>query len=169
MSEDHREGQAPQADRLDLAWPLRCLVGVGFTIIVVLTLAQIFFRFVLSQPLIWSEELVRLLLVWATFVGAAVVAWDGRHLSVDVAFQLLPKGLKRAVRWINLAIASAFLLVLSSTSIRLVRIEAMTDMGALGLPYSWMRLPATVGGALTFLYLLLRFLGRRGRPEHDPL
>ena len=49
---------------LDLAYPLRLLVGGAFIIIVALTLIQVFFRSVLDSPLIWSEEVVRLLLVW---------------------------------------------------------------------------------------------------------
>jgi TRAP-type C4-dicarboxylate transport system permease small subunit len=161
-------GQAPPRGP-DLALPLRVVVGVAFITIVVLTLAQIFFRFVLDAPLIWSEELVRLLIVWVTFIGAAVVAYDGRHLNVDVAFQLFPPGLKRVVRWINLAVALAFLAALAWFSLRLIRIEGMTDMGALPLSYAWIRLPALVGGVLIVAYLLLRRFTGRGDPDRDAL
>ena len=83
----HAETTPP---RTDLALPIRIVVGLGFGLIVALTIAQVFFRFALDSPLIWSEELARLLLVWVTFVGAAVVAWDGTHLNVDVVFSRLP-------------------------------------------------------------------------------
>jgi len=140
----------------DLARPLRWLVGLAFIAIVALTIAQVFFRFALDRPLIWSEELARLLLVWMTFTGAAVLAWDGRHLSVDVGFRLLPPRARAVVRWLNLAIALAFLVALAWSSVRLVRIEAMADLGALGIPASWVRLPATVGGVSIVAFLLLR-------------
>ena len=58
---------------VDLAFPLRLVVGAGFGVIVVLTIAQVIFRFVLDSPLVWSEELARLLLVWVTF---SAVPWS---------------------------------------------------------------------------------------------
>ena len=151
-------GNGAQRDRraLDLAAPLRVIVGVAFGTIVVLTIAQVFFRFVLDSPLIWSEELSRLLLVWVTFLGAAVIAWDGRHLSVDVLFLRMPAGVRTVVRWINLVIAVAFVAVLAWFSIALVQIDHMTELGALKLPGSVVRLPATVGGVLILVFVLLR-------------
>jgi TRAP-type transport system small permease protein len=158
----------PVAKPLDLALPLRILVGCAFALIVGLTIAQVFFRFALDSPLIWSEELVRLLLVWLTFTGAAVVAWDGTHLNVNVVFIRLPSGLKAVTRWFNLLVALSFLAILVWFSIPLVRIENMADMGALGIPYGWVRLPATVGGGLILaLVVLRRFYRLRGLPAGD--
>lgn len=158
----------PVTRPVDLALPLRLLVGCAFALIVGLTIAQVVFRFVLDSPLIWSEELVRLLLVWVTFIGAAVVAWDGTHLNVNIVFVRLPSGLKAAARWFNLLVALSFLAILVWFSVRLVRIENMADMGALGIPYGWVRLPATVGGGLMIVLVLLRrFYRLRGLPAGD--
>ena len=96
----------------DLFKPVRILVTLAFIVIVVLTLAQIFFRFALDSPLTWSEELARLLTVWLTFIGAAVVSWDGRHLNVDVGFALLPQVGKAIVRVMNAAVAVGLLILL---------------------------------------------------------
>ncbi|MCJ7830675.1 MAG: TRAP transporter small permease subunit, partial [Desulfobacterales bacterium] len=89
----------------DLALPLRILVGSLFGVIVALTILQVFFRFALDSPLIWSEELARLLLVWVTFLGAAVICWDGTHLNVDTLFMKIPPKLRRFVRLFNAAVA----------------------------------------------------------------
>ncbi len=140
----------------DLAWPFRVATALAFITVVGLTLAQVFFRFVLDRPLIWSEELARLLVVWITFIGAAVVCWDGRHLTVDVFYNALPRVLQRLARWLNLTIAVAFLGALAWFAIPLIRIESMADLGALGIPASWVRIPALVGGGLMIVYLLLR-------------
>jgi TRAP-type C4-dicarboxylate transport system permease small subunit len=103
-----------------------------------------------------------------TFVGAAVVAWDGTHLNVDVVFARLPARLKAVVRTLNLLVALGFLAVMVWFSIPLIRIEAMADMGALGIPYSWVRIPAAVGGGLIIAFILLRrFYRLRGVPAAD--
>ncbi|MBD3308773.1 TRAP transporter small permease subunit [candidate division KSB3 bacterium] len=140
----------------DLAWPLRIAVGVMFATIVGLTIAQVFFRFVLDDPLIWSEELARLLLVWVTFIGAAVVCWDGRHLNVDAFFVAIPEGMRRVVRLLNAVVAIIFLGILVYFSIPLIQIDHMTELGALEIPGSYVRLPAAIGGGLMIFFILLR-------------
>jgi len=151
----------------DLAWPLRALTAGGLAAIVLLTLAQIFCRFVLDRPLIWSEELIKLILVWITFVGAAVVCWDARHLNVDVLFSRLPYRLRRLVQFLNAAVAIAFLGFLIQPTLLLVKIENMADTGALGVPAGMLRLPVAVGAGLMILFILLRLALRRPR-RHDP-
>lgn len=174
-SPDNQGKPGPRARRaLDIALPLRIVVGVAFITIVTLTIAQIFFRFVLDSPLIWSEELARVLLVWMTFLGAAVVCWDGRHLNVDVLFNRLPAGFRRVVRRINGAIALTFLGILVWHSVRLVRIDGLSDLGSLGVPASVVRLPATIGGALMIAFIVLRWVyrvrveGNGPQPTLDP-
>ena len=38
----------------------------------------------------WSESLVRLLVLWLTFVGASLVTMDNRHIRIDLLSSLLP-------------------------------------------------------------------------------
>ena len=151
----------------DFAFPLRFLVGWAFIIIVVLTVTQVFFRSVLDSPLIWSEEIVRLLLVWVVFLGGAVVCWDGRHLNVDVAFVRLPPSVKRIVRSVNMAVALGFLIAFGWTSWRIVMLNRFSEIGSITLSMSWIRIPATIGAALMILFILLRVFYRRRR-ENDP-
>lgn len=151
----------------DLAWPLRIITGALFVVIVTLTVAQVAFRYVLSQPLIWSEELAKLLLVWMVFLGAAVLCWDGRHLDVDVVFRLFPPIGRRILRGLNLALAAGFLVGLTLWSWDVVVLEGYSDLGALGISRGWLRLPATIGGGLMLFFMLLRRFagGWRGAPD----
>jgi len=158
---------------LDFALPLRIVVGVAFIAIVVLTITQVFFRSVLDSPLIWSEDVVRLLLVWVVFLGGAVVAWDGRHLNVDVVFARLPSPVKRTVRVFNLIVALGFVGVFGWTSWRIVMLARFSEIGAITLSMAWVRVPATIGAALIFFFLLLRIFYRKRREdpaaiENDP-
>ncbi len=145
---------------LDLAFPFRLVVGAGFGLIVVLTIAQVIFRFVFNSPLVWSEELARLLLVWVTFLGGAVVCWDGTHLNVDALFVKLPRPVRRYVRMFNGAVAVVFLVVLSYFSIETVLIEHITTLGSMDIPASFVRVPATIGGALMAIFIVLRWIYR---------
>jgi TRAP-type C4-dicarboxylate transport system permease small subunit len=147
----------------DLFLPVRILITLAFITIVILTLAQIFFRFALDSPLIWSEELARLLTVWLTFIGAAVVSWDGRHLNVDVGFALLPAAGKAIVRVMNAALSVGLLVILVGPTLRLVEIENFSELGALEIPSGIVRLPVAVGAVLTVAAIVLRLAYRRRR------
>ncbi len=167
MGQKDAEKPAGKAAGIDWAQPLRIFVGIVFAVIVTLTIAQVFFRFVLDSPLVWSEELVRLLLIWMTFIGAAVVCWDGRHLNVDVLFVRMPAGIRRALRLINVSLAVIFLAVLVWGGWPLIELAHWVEIGALDLPESYYRVPAIIGGVLMILFILLRAFLRWKKPSAD--
>ena len=137
------------------------MVATAFLCVILFTIAQVFFRFALDAPLVWSEELSRLLIVWITFLGAAVVAWDGRHLNIDVGFALLPPRTRRIVRIGNAAIACVFLAMLIWPTWRLVKIENFSELGALELPSGIVRLPVAIGAVLMLIAIIMRLAYRR--------
>jgi TRAP-type C4-dicarboxylate transport system permease small subunit len=145
-----------------LVAPLRALCALLMIAIFVLSIAQVVFRFLLDSPLIWSEELARLSLIWLTFLGAAVVCFDGTHLQVDSLFLLLPAGGRRVVRAINTVLALGFVVILAWYSVPLI-VLGQQGTGALDLPFSVYRLPALIGGVLMAAAIVLRRLRRGAR------
>lgn len=123
--------KAPERRSFDIALPLKIAVGFALALILVLTLAQVVLRYFFDSPLLWSEELSRLLVVWMTFIGAAAVCWQGRHLSVDVFVVLLPERVRKFVRLINQFLALGFLTILTWKSFRIVKLENFQEMSIL--------------------------------------
>ena len=151
-------------DRWDrLAAPVRVVCTLLMIAIFALSIAQVVFRFVLESPLIWSEELARLSLIWLTFLGAAVVCFDGTHLQVDSLFLLLPAGGQRVLRAINATLALGFIVILAWYSVPLILLGTQ-GTGALDLPFSVYRLPALIGGVLMAMAVVLRWRRRRQDP-----
>lgn len=140
----------------DLAFPFRVIAGALFCLIFVLTITQVYFRFVLNSPLVWSEEVARLSVVWMTFLGAAVVCWDGTHLNVDVMFLHLPEHLRQWARNFNAAVALLLLGVIIYYAVPLVRISNRQLIGSLNLPVSFIRVSAVVGCGLMIAFIILR-------------
>ncbi len=60
------------------------LLVTTFICFMLLSIIQVFFRYVLNSSLSWSEELARILFVWATYIGIAVVTRDKEQIIVDV-------------------------------------------------------------------------------------
>lgn len=55
-----------------------------FVCMTVVTALQVIFRYVLSIPMPWTEELARYLMIWVTFIGAGVVTRRRLHIQMDL-------------------------------------------------------------------------------------
>jgi TRAP-type C4-dicarboxylate transport system permease small subunit len=51
---------------------------------------QVFFRYVLEQPLSWSEEFARYAFVWVSFLGAAMSLGKRLHFGIDFFVNKFP-------------------------------------------------------------------------------
>ncbi|WP_180900379.1 TRAP transporter small permease [Martelella soudanensis] len=65
---------------------LRLVCEIALALIVasyaIITCAQVFYRFILNDSLVWSEELVRYGLLWGVMIGAAIAADRGLHIAL---------------------------------------------------------------------------------------
>lgn len=150
---------------IDLAWPLRIVCGVLFSGIFLVTIAQIFFRFILDDPIVWSEEIARFALIWMTFLGAAVIAWDGCHLAVDVFFLGLSDRAKVIVRWVNGALVVAIVLMFAWYGWPIVKVEMFNEIGSLNIKGGWFRVPGIIGAVLIAMAVIARQVYRLPRED----
>jgi len=75
-------------------------------------LLEVFFRYLLHEPLSWGGELSQTILVWITFIGAAAALFRGEHMTIDLLLPRVKSGAaKRALRLIALAAIAAFLII----------------------------------------------------------
>lgn len=150
---------------MDLFLPLRWLTATLLSTVVAITLAQIAMRYLFNAPLIWSEELVRFMTVWMTFLGSAAVCYDGRHLNVDVVLKASKPAMKRVLYWLNAILSLGFLAILGWHSIIIVQIDMMNDLSSLPLTLGHLRLAATVSSVLMIIAILARIFYLRA-PEY---
>ena len=71
-------------------------IGGGlFLIIFLILVTQIFFRQVLQSPLIWSEELAKLLFVYVGMLGISVAIRKQEHVYIDFLTNLMPPTIRK--------------------------------------------------------------------------
>lgn len=51
-------------------------------------------RYFFNAPTIWAEELSRLAMIWAVFLGSAVLMRSGDHIRVTILVERLPQPLR---------------------------------------------------------------------------
>lgn len=149
--------------KIDFACPIRHLVGITFAVVIFVTCLQVICRYVFNNSLVWSEELVRFLVVWMCLVGSAVSNFDDDHMTINIIVEKFPRPVQFAVYTLRQAMIIVFCVVSSVSSISLLRAAGGTNLGALPIPgYAW-RGAATVGLAVMALMTLARWFDDLGR------
>jgi len=69
---------------------LNSLLFLTLVTMVTVVSANVFCRFLLSFSIYWGDELAQILLVWMTFLGAAVAVRDKGHYVFDYLVSRLP-------------------------------------------------------------------------------
>jgi len=67
--------------------PIKLIEGFGVLILifmVIIVLLQVFTRYVLGSPLLWTEELSRVSLIWITFLSAVILFTQDKHIKIEV-------------------------------------------------------------------------------------
>jgi TRAP-type C4-dicarboxylate transport system permease small subunit len=78
--------------RLKLTDHLEAFVlTVTMTIMTLAVAVQILFRYILSMPLDWSEELARVAFTWCIYMGVSCACINRKHLKIDAALLLFPR------------------------------------------------------------------------------
>ncbi len=80
------------------------MIGILLTVSIILTLsAGVISRYVFNQPIFWTDEFARILLIWSIFIGAAMGFRKGTstaHIGMDYFVSRLPQRAKKiAVRF----------------------------------------------------------------------
>jgi len=157
------DGQETVSPQSVLTWE-EWLVGIVLCGLVTLVAVQILSRYLLHRSLSYTEEIVRYGFVGITFLGAAVAAYRGKHLSLESA-SWLPPVVARAGRILSFAGAVVFTLILVIFGIRVVALQMSTGQttAALGLPMWIIGLAAPVCAAVLLVRIVMAVLRGKGR------
>jgi len=132
---------------LDLAiqWIAFGLIG-GLLVVVMLSVVTR----ALGDPLIWTDEGSKYLMVWCAVFGWLLATRRRAHIRIRFFQDLLPHAAWRAAEAIIQGLVALLGILVGWFSVDLVRRNA--DMSALTLPLSlaWIYVPMLLAGAVTF-------------------
>jgi TRAP-type C4-dicarboxylate transport system permease small subunit len=125
-------------------------------LIFVVVFLQVLFRYLLRQPLFWSEELPRYLLIWMCFLAAAVAQKHDAHINITLCLASLSTRARQVLKILTDAIILAFLWILIYSGGLVTSITAHHRSTALQLPMGLVYAALPVGAILMSLYLVLQ-------------
>ena len=135
----------------------KILVTVMLTMMILVAFCQIVLRNFFATGLDWGDSLVRYLVVWVAFIGAAVATKEGKHITIDFLTRWFTGVGSTVIQVISLFSSTAICGLLTIAAVKFVGLEA--QMGStvfLGFPAWVLALIIPV----TFVLMTLRFAFR---------
>lgn len=133
----------------------KTVAGLFLLVIVSTMAAQVVARYVFGAPFQWSEEVARLALIWMTFISAAFVMAEGRHIAVDIISSRVGDGGKLFIECMSYVVVAASCLLLLIGGASFVWYVGKVGSPALGVPKSWWYGAGMVGLLLMAVHSLV--------------
>lgn len=132
---------------------------------VVVITAQVWYRFVLNDPLSWSEEAGRYLFVWISFMGAAAGVRYQVHLGIDLMEKLLPPSLHRWTVVVANLIIQVFLLMIIYWGFKILGIIRFQESASMHISMLYPYMAVPVGSIFMFINSIrVMISAMQGRP-----
>lgn len=136
------------------------LSGTALVIMTAMIAAQVFWRYVLNDSIVWTEPGSVMVMGWFIFLGAAVGVREGYHLSFDVFLMIVPTRVKLICHSISDVVVVAFGVGMIFYGSQLLLKTAGNVIPSLGLSGAFDFFPIVAGGVLLVIFALER-LARR--------
>ena len=122
---------------------------LGLTLLVLLVmLAQVFFRYVLNSSLQWSEELAVWGMVWMVFIGSVLLVRRSEHISITTLARLAPPTVRPYLVIFNKAAGLVFLAIVGYYGFEVFGGTFHAKSPSIGLSTRWIKLAIPTGAVL---------------------
>lgn len=154
------------ADRLitSLSLNLACAL---LAIISCLGLWQVVARFVLSQPSVWTEEVMRRLLIWCVMLGVVAAIRQGALICVDLMLRKAKGVWRQTVRAIVACSTLAFLGTILWFGISLAWRVRFQTFASIDISIAWAYASVPTGAALAMFATIANWIDEP--PREEPL
>ena len=130
------------------------LIGfVQLSIMTVIIILQVFYRYVLGSSLSWSEECARYLFIWIVMLGASMGVKEKSHVAVTLFKDWLPFRIRTGVDilfTIMIGVMAAVMIIYGWSITQTVSIQLSP---AIRISMFWVYLAIPVSGLLMMVHL----------------
>ncbi|MGL4637171.1 MAG: TRAP transporter small permease [Beijerinckiaceae bacterium] len=130
------------------------VLGSCIAAIVLVTLAAVFWRYVLENPISWIEQVSNMIFIWVVFIGSAVLYRQNLHIGVDVFLHMLSEKNRAIWKWVVECGNLLFIVVLFIYSLKLTIDVLPNTAGALDISPAYYYASAPVACLMMMLYFI---------------
>ena len=100
------------------------LITILLTLMILMAFSQIVLRNFFSTGIDWGDALVRYLVVWVAFIGAAIAAKEGKHITIDLLSRWLSGAASVFIQSLACFFSALICGLLTLAAVKFIRFEA---------------------------------------------
>ncbi|MEX0851670.1 MAG: TRAP transporter small permease [Bauldia sp.] len=136
-----------------------CMIIAGACLVVITIIIPwgVFTRYTLGFGSSWPEPMAVLLMIWFSFMAAAVCYREGLHIGVSILANLLTGRKRVALGWLLEILTGAtnlFLLIYGTRLVQATWHQVIADFQSVSVGVSY--LPVPLGGGILVLFVIER-------------
>jgi C4-dicarboxylate transporter DctQ subunit len=146
---------------IDLVTTISAVIGgVMIAVMTAIVTFAVITRYILDQPIGWSEEVSIYLMIWAVFLGAAYTLKQEAHIGVDLLMDRLPPHLKPFLHCFHYLAGLLFISTLLYKGIDMINLSVILGNRSIAtdFPLYIVQLAVPIGAVLLILQLLSKLL-----------
>lgn len=118
------------------------------------TLLGVFFRYIMTSPFEWTEEMARFLMLGTGFLAINIALRHDAHIKIDLVVRMLPNKASKFLGYLVDALLAFFLVMLLCKGYRMTTRTMMTG-AALPISMFWPYLTIPLGAFLAIMQLII--------------
>ena len=120
------------------------LASVAITIVVLSAFYGVISRYILNNPVAWSNEIATIAFTWTVFLGAAAAWKYDKHIHLDLVYDFFPKRIKIVSDWLKNLILAVFFVYVLYLSIQFTITAYNKPTAILRIPFSYVDVPVVI-------------------------
>jgi TRAP-type C4-dicarboxylate transport system permease small subunit len=125
----------------------------------IVAILGVFFRYIMTAPFQWTEELGRYLLIWMAFPTINIAQRKKEHISILFLVKRMPAPLAKATGYLVDLLIALFLITLLWYGYRMT-MRTITMSSTLHISMAWIYMSIPVAAFLTLVQLFIDVLRR---------
>ena len=125
---------------------------VAFTIMFLVFILQVFYRYFLNNPLTWPPEVISMTFIWTTVLGACYAQRSGEHVAFSLLYDKVPAKVQLAMRLLGNGLIAVTFLIALKPAFDYVQFMSFRSSIVLKIPFSVIYFP--------FVVFLILIIGR---------
>ena len=134
---------------------------IALVVLTIITVAGVFKRYVVKDPILWQEEVSAFCQVWMVYMGASVGFRAGSHVAIEMLVEALPKSMQKFIGYLIdmiVLFVLVFLLVKSQAYVAQVFGRSGRPTPILRIPYTYLYGVAPYGcGLMIISYFVSKY------------
>lgn len=128
-----------------------------FLTMFIVTVANVFMRYVLNSPIAWAGELARYSFVWVIFLGGAIAMRRGNHIGMEFLQNSVSEKMKKGLFYLIYGLVIVFLSVFIFIGFKMALMSWDTNSSVLRMPMFFPYLALPIGG-IPMLFETIRLI-----------